>query len=105
MEGDRRPVQPDADDDGDAAAPHHRSAQDDAGDTLDDHHLHPLHPPLPFTLPKDPDTKKEMEEMQAKMSVNNVPEMSEMITNLFGGAPAPKKKPAGGGGAAVRSRR
>jgi len=59
-------------------------------------------------LPKmmqDPDTKKEMEEMQAKMSVNNVPEMSEMITNLFGGAPAPKKKPAGGGGAAVRSRR
>jgi len=46
-----------------------------------------------------------MEEMQAKMSVNNVPEMSEMITNLFGGAPAPKKKPAGGGGAAVRSRR
>jgi len=59
-------------------------------------------------LPKmmqDPETKKEMEEMQAKMNVQNVPEMSEMITNLFGGAPAPKKKPAGGGGAAVRSRR
>jgi hypothetical protein len=46
-----------------------------------------------------------MEDMQAKMSVQNVPEMSEMITNLFGGGgtPAPKKK--AGGGAAVRPRR
>merc|ERR1712203_662810 len=47
-------------------------------------------------LPKmmqDPETKKEMEERQAKMNVQNVPEMSEMNTNLFGGgAPAPKKK-------------
>merc|ERR1712037_848360 len=32
-----------------------------------------------------------------KMNVQNVPEMSEMITNLFGGgAPAPKKKAGGG---------
>ena len=60
-------------------------------------------------LPKmmqDPDTKKEMEEMQAKMNVQNVPEMSEMITNLFGGgAPAPKKKAGGGASSTVRARR
>merc|ERR1719348_570990 len=60
-------------------------------------------------LPKmmqDPETKKEMEEMQAKMNVQNVPEMSEMITNLFGGgAPAPKKKAGGGASSTVRARR
>merc|ERR1719283_796618 len=55
-------------------------------------------------LPKmmqDPETKKEMEEMQAKMNVQSqIPDMSEMITNLFGGAapPATKKKSGGGGG-------
>jgi len=50
-------------------------------------------------LPKmmqDPDTKKEMEEMQAKMNVqNNMPEVSELLTNLLGGgggAPAAKPK-------------
>merc|ERR1712154_758623 len=57
-------------------------------------------------LPKmmqDPETKKEMEEMQAKMNVQNVP---EMITNLFGGgAPAPKKKTGGGASSTVRPRR
>ena len=43
---------------------------------------------------QDPETKKEMEEMQAKMSVQNqMPEVSELFTNFFGGAPA-KKKPA-----------
>ena len=31
MEDHRRALQPDADDDGDAAAPHHSPAQDDAG--------------------------------------------------------------------------
>merc|ERR1712226_1086309 len=40
-------------------------------------------------LPKmmqDPETKKEMEEMQAKMSVQGqMPEMSEMLTNLLNG--------------------
>ena len=40
-------------------------------------------------LPKmmqDPDTKKEMEEMQAKMNVQSqIPDMSEMITSLWGG--------------------
>merc|ERR1712203_285447 len=60
-------------------------------------------------LPKmmqDPETKKEMEEMQAKMNVQNVPEMSEMNTNLFGGgAPAPKKKAGGGASSTVRARR
>merc|ERR1712203_509384 len=60
-------------------------------------------------LPKmmqDPETKKEMEEMQAKMNVQNVPEMSEMNTNLFGGgAPAPKKKTGGGTSSTVRARR
>ena len=57
-------------------------------------------------LSKDPETKKEMEEMQAKMNVQNVPEMSEMITNLFGGgAPAPKKKAGGGASSTVRARR
>merc|ERR1712223_1917052 len=60
-------------------------------------------------LPKmmqDPETKKEMEEMQAKMNVQSVPEMSEMITNLFGGgAPAPKKKTGGGTSSTVRPRR
>jgi len=63
-------------------------------------------------LPKmmqDPETKKEMEEMQAKMSVQGqMPEMSEMLTNLLNGrAPtAPKKKAGGGGerGAPVRRR-
>ena len=43
-------------------------------------------------LPKmmqDPDTKKEMEEMQAKMNVQSqIPDMSEMITNLWGGGAA-----------------
>jgi len=43
-------------------------------------------------LPKmmqDPDTKKEMEEMQAKMNVQSqLPDMSEMLTSLWGGAPA-----------------
>merc|ERR1711879_634843 len=49
---------------------------------------------------------KETEEMQAKMNVQNVPEMSEMITNLFGGgAPAPKKKTGGGASSTVRPRR
>merc|ERR1712058_84731 len=63
-------------------------------------------------LPKmmqDPETKKEMEDMQAKMSVQGqMPEMSEMLTNLLNGrAPtAPKKKAGGGGerGAPVRRR-
>jgi len=43
-------------------------------------------------LPKmmqDPETKKEMEEMQAKMNVQSqLPDMSEMLTSLWGGAPA-----------------
>ena len=50
-------------------------------------------------LPKmmqDPETKKEMEEMQAKMNVQSqIPDMSEMITNLWGGGSTqtqPKKK-------------
>ena len=44
---------------------------------------------------QDPDTKKEMEEMQAKMSVQNqMPEVSELFTNFFGGGAQPKKKPA-----------
>jgi len=52
---------------------------------------------LVTVLPKmmqDPETKKEMEEMQAKMSVQNqMPEVSELFTNFFGGA-QPKKKAA-----------
>ena len=102
MEGYWRPLQPNADDDGNAAASHHGSAQDDAG----------IWPPslwirfLTLVLSQDPETKKEMEEMQAKMNVQNVPEMSEMITNLFGGgAPAPKKKAGGGALSTVRARR
>merc|ERR1712032_351321 len=44
--------------------------------------------------------------MQDKMNVQNVPEMSEMITNLFGGgAPPPKKKAGGGASSTVRARR
>merc|ERR1712013_150689 len=43
-------------------------------------------------LPKmmqDPETKKEMEEMQAKMNVQSqIPDMSEMITSLWGGGPS-----------------
>jgi hypothetical protein len=51
-------------------------------------------------LPKmmsDPDTKREMEQMQQSMNVNNqVPDMSEMLANFFGGGGAEKqkKKPA-----------
>jgi len=55
-------------------------------------------------LPKmmqDPETKKEMEEMQAKMNVQSqMPDMSEMITSLWGGASptstASKRKTGGG---------
>merc|ERR1719283_642947 len=50
-------------------------------------------------LPKmmqDPETRKEMEEMQAKMNVQSqMPDMSEMITSLWGGGSTqtqPKKK-------------
>lgn len=49
-------------------------------------------------LPKmmqDPDTKKEMEEMQSKMNVqNNMPDVSELLTSFLGGGgtPAPKAK-------------
>jgi len=50
-------------------------------------------------LPKmmqDPDTKKEMEEMQAKMNVqNNMPEVSELLTSFLGGGQTstkPKKR-------------
>ena len=101
MEGYWRSLQPNADDDGDAAASHHSSAQDDAGN---DHLEFGLD--LKRVLSQDPETKKEMEEMQAKMNVQNVPEMSEMITNLFGGgAPAPKKKAGGGASSTVRARR
>jgi len=54
---------------------------------------------LVTVLPKmmqDPETKKEMEEMQAKMSVQNqMPEVSELFTSFFGGGGTqPKKKPA-----------
>ena len=51
---------------------------------------------LVAVLPKmmqDPETKKEMEEMQAKMNVQNqLPDMSEMLTSLWGGAPQQSKK-------------
>lgn len=51
---------------------------------------------LVAVLPKmmqDPETKKEMEEMQAKMNVQNqLPDMSEMLTSLWGGAPQQTKK-------------
>ena len=101
MEGYWRSLQPNADDDGDASASHHSSAQDDAGND----HLE-FGSDLKLVLSQDPETKKEMEEMQAKMNVQNVPEMSEMITNLFGGgAPAPKKKAGGGASSTVRARR
>jgi len=54
-------------------------------------------PLLIFTiLPKmmqDPETKKEMEEMQAKMNVQSqLPEVSELFANMFGGAPTTQKK-------------
>ena len=90
MEDHRLALQPDAHDDGDAAPADHRPPQDDAGDLLDD-----LWDKI-SSLFQDPETKKEMEEMQAKMNVQGqMPEMSEMITNLFGGgAPAPPKKKA-----------
>jgi len=52
---------------------------------------------LVTVLPKmmqDPETKKEMEEMQAKISVQNqMPEVSELFTNFFGGAQPKKKAP------------
>jgi len=50
-------------------------------------------------LPKmmnDPDTKREMEQMQQQMNVNNqLPEVSEMFASFFSGGAAdkPKKKP------------
>jgi len=54
---------------------------------------------LVTVLPKmmqDPDTKKEMEEIQAKMNVQNninMPEVSELLTSfLGGGTPAAKPK-------------
>lgn len=48
-------------------------------------------------LPKmmqDPETKKEMEELQSKMSVQNqLPEVSELFANMFGGqTPSQKNK-------------
>ena len=47
-------------------------------------------------LPKmmqDPETKKEMEEMQAKMNMQSqMPDMSEMITSLWGGQPQTQNK-------------
>merc|ERR1739836_124913 len=51
-------------------------------------------------LPKmmnDPETKREMEQMQQQMNVNNqMPDMSELLANYFGGGGAekPKKKAA-----------
>jgi len=46
-------------------------------------------------LPKmmqDPETKKEMEELQSKMSVQNqLPEVSELFANMFGGQTSQKK--------------
>lgn len=59
-------------------------------------------------LPKmmnDPDTKKEMEQMQQNMNVQNqLPDMSEMMANLFGGGGnnERKKKPKPVGSAGVR---
>ena len=52
---------------------------------------------LVTVLPKmmqDPETKKEMEEMQARMNVQSqIPDMSEMLTSLWGGgAPQSQKK-------------
>jgi len=48
-------------------------------------------------LPKmmqDPETKKEMEDLQSKMSVQNqLPEVSELFANMFGGGTSQKKKP------------
>lgn len=47
---------------------------------------------LIFILPKmmsDPETRKEMENIQ--LPKYEMPEMSEMLTNLFGGGEAAKK--------------
>eukprot|EP00088_Acartia_fossae_P064574 TRINITY_DN794_c0_g1_i14.p1 TRINITY_DN794_c0_g1~~TRINITY_DN794_c0_g1_i14.p1 ORF type:complete len:240 (-),score=75.99 TRINITY_DN794_c0_g1_i14:259-945(-) len=48
-------------------------------------------------LPKmmqDPETKKEMEELQSKMSVQNqLPEVSELFANMFGAPNTQKRKP------------
>jgi hypothetical protein len=47
-------------------------------------------------LPKmmqDPETKKEMEELQSKMSVQNqLPEVSELFANMFGGGTSKKER-------------
>merc|ERR1719431_501735 len=51
-------------------------------------------------LPKmmnDPETKREMEQMQQQMNVNNqMPDMSELLASYFGGGAAekPKKRPS-----------
>jgi len=51
-------------------------------------------------LPKmmnDPETKREMEQMQQQMNVNNqMPDMSELLASYFGGGAAekPKRRPA-----------
>jgi len=51
---------------------------------------------LVTVLPKmmqDPETKKEMEEMQARMNVQSqMPDMSEMLTSLWGGGAPPSQK-------------
>ncbi len=63
-------------------------------------------------LPKmmnDPETKREMEQMQQNMNVQNqLPEMSEMMANLFGGGGGndnkkKKAKPIGASGVGRRS--
>ena len=45
---------------------------------------------------QDPELKKEMEEQMKTMNKNNVPDMSELMSSLFGGDKpkkiAPKKK-------------
>ena len=39
------------------------------------------------------ETKKEMDEMQAKMNVQSqIPDMSEIITSLWGGGPVPVRR-------------
>ena len=44
---------------------------------------------------QDPETKKEMEELQSKMSVQNqLPEVSQLFANMFGAQTPPKRKPA-----------
>ena len=54
---------------------------------------------------QDPDTKKEIEDASKMMQNPQMPDMSDMLTSLFGGTKKPKKSITSGSGGGGRGRR